>query len=192
MLERIPLPYVQIDRDHKLLFLSSAASEQFPAASSFLQWADVGSTAKVKEWLQPDAGAAAAKVELNLRTAEGELLLFDVYQRWDETGVGHMSLVRAQHAIEPLLSRIAEMREQVRRQPSIPPDPTPSGAAVRGLQEAMDRLKDHLGTVRDLLSLLRNDLLEAGKEAYEALIVHQLEEAERLADEAKKTPGSSA
>jgi hypothetical protein len=191
--ERFPLPYVRIDRDFAILYRSNAAKERFREASSFLELVDAESLAKATSGLRPPeaprtalapSSSPARRVELNLLQDGEERALYEVHQAWDREGVGHLALVPSQANMDRLVKSVAELRDWSRHAPppSIhappPPDalPPPSPEA-----ESMRELIRHLDTVRDLLSLVRNDLIEVGKDAYERLILDQLNEAEKLA-----------
>jgi hypothetical protein len=201
--ERFPLPYVRIDRDFAILYRSTEAKARFREAASFLEWVDAGSLAKATAGLRPPeaprAGGAASpsparRVELNLLQGGGDRALYEVHQAWDGDGVGHLALVPSQANMERLVKSVAELRDwsrhampplsvQAAPAPVAPPPPQRPAAAPQPSRaaESMRELIRHLDTVRDLLSLVRNDLIEVGKDAYERLILEQLNEAEKLA-----------
>lgn len=173
--KHFPVPYLEIDQDFHIRAMSGPASSLFSQARSLKELLDEVSMNKAVKFISPSH--SNMRVELNLKTQSQPLALFEVYQRWDSQGIGHLVCISQQKKIEVVSDKLHQLHENLKRgtaggtalSPVVPFE----SASCSGNPDVRNALEN----IKALVEILRPSLIEFGKGDYADIIIHQVHAA---------------
>ncbi|MCD7035177.1 ATP-binding protein [Metabacillus sp. GX 13764] len=98
--EKVPFPYFLVDRKLNILSVSRKTFAEFDEAVSFLDIVGIGSKKKAAKFILDTP--SISKVELNLKTKNKALCLFDIYVQYETKDLIHIFCVNKEEALEPV------------------------------------------------------------------------------------------
>ncbi|GAJ98443.1 STAS domain-containing protein [Geomicrobium sp. JCM 19055] len=107
----LPLPSFKIDKNYDILERSTEAVKHFKAERSFLTIVDEDSVNKVKHWLQPEH--EQMRIEVNVFTVDGELILVDLYVGWISELHAEVLVVKKDEAFSRVMNQLAQLRSRL-------------------------------------------------------------------------------
>ncbi|MFD2613278.1 hypothetical protein [Paenibacillus gansuensis] len=190
----LPVPYFKVNRSLDIISRSALANTTFVDAVNLLDIADEGSFIKLMEFIRPDK--SQVKLEVTLKTRLSPLQLYDLVQKWDTSGYGHVVCIEKSNQMNEVQNAIRNLQESFEAASSQGMSPsrrwsvhslpqkrkeqreyTLTAVADSGTEPVLRDVLSQLGTVKDMMKLLRPSLLEIGKDQYADIILEQTEQS---------------
>lgn len=173
---QLPVPYFCIDSCLCIRSVSEPASELFAKADHLSELLDEGSLRKAESFISPDH--SDMRVELILRTRTSPFELFDVYQRWDDDGRGHLVCIRQDGNFRHVSERLHHLQEEITRPALLQAGTEHARDARTATPRSGNRnMRSALETIGDLVDLLYPSLVEINKADIAEIIKDQIEGA---------------
>ncbi len=191
----IPVPYFILAPDLTIRHRSFVAQKMFPEQMSFIDLVDRESREKVEEFLFTDH--ITTPIEVNLMTLHQPLELFELYIQWEVDGPnGHLVCIYKSDQYHRINKQFHQIREvlmktdfnefnQNARYELLPSFLNIDHSNLDQLttiqtREKLTDVPDKLKTIQEFISILRPDVIEAGKSDYIEMISEKLEEIEEI------------
>ncbi|MDT8859578.1 hypothetical protein N0O92_04975 [Alkalihalobacillus sp. MEB130] len=186
-LRTVPVPMFKVNRQLEIVSTSQKAQEFFHSSSSFLELVDAESKQKVYNFLL--SPTSNESFELNMKTRSNPFGLFQIYVQWEEE-FGYVVCIEKDKEYQKSNQILHRLREQLHSidfheyEANIRKELLPSILNVKlsdlnrlSLSEYVGSLEDiptKVDTVLDILSVLRPELIEAGKSEYLDIVTREL------------------
>ncbi|NMO98111.1 hypothetical protein [Paenibacillus lemnae] len=167
----LPVPYYKINREFQVLSCSAAAEFIFPSTPSWLNLVDEGSQIKAKNYIS--STHTNQRVELILSTMTQPFVPFDVYQRWDQDGSGHLVCISRAHQYTAVVEKLGELQQELKQgvyQREAPKERLGVQAYLNVNRSQNRELCSALETVRDLVDQMYPSLVEINQTDYADII----------------------
>ncbi|EMR05578.1 Stressosome protein rsbRB [Bhargavaea cecembensis DSE10] len=106
----LPLPYLSVNRDGRIVSYSALADQWFDLSNGHIKsLVDAESINKLGR-ISSESGMEPIKLELNMKTKENPLILFDVYLQWDADNHAAMMLLPKDSSNEELIEKLMNIQ----------------------------------------------------------------------------------
>lgn len=169
---RIPVPYLKLTEEFKIVNVSKPVTHLFHPVSSFLDLVDLDSKAKMKQiFTTPSPG----KMEVNLKTVDSSTTLFTVYFTYQsKEKLIHLVCMDESSSYNNVENEYKQWKEQIRTRDWSELVPTPIESENGPNEFNRKQAERKITTINDLLGIIQEDLTEVGKLEYIKLIQSEL------------------
>ncbi|MCM3784972.1 hypothetical protein M3231_18540 [Neobacillus mesonae] len=175
-LSMIPVPYIVVDAELHILSSSEQTSQVFSKAENFKEWLDEGSITKAEQYISKIH--SRTRIELIMNTKANPFAVFDIYQQWDDQGLGHLICIEQIQKIQTVTDKLQLLHEDLQRPLHIIHETGERAAAGHSKQSASHReLRSALETIRELVDMLYPSLIEIDQTIYADIIKNQIDSA---------------
>lgn len=109
----LPLPYIKVNRDGRIISYTTLADERFDLTSGHIRsLVDEESLTKLSR-ISSEAGLSPIKLELNMKTKEAPLALFDVHLQWDQENHAGMIFLPKDSSNEALSKKLMNIQNRL-------------------------------------------------------------------------------
>ncbi|WP_338780490.1 ATP-binding protein [Metabacillus sp. FJAT-52054] len=98
--EKIPFSYFMVDRRLNILSVSKRTLSEFDETGNFIDIVGIGSKKKAASFILDTP--SISKIELNLKTKNKPLCLFDIYIQYENKDTIHIFCVNKEESLEPV------------------------------------------------------------------------------------------
>ncbi|MCM3610523.1 STAS domain-containing protein [Planococcus sp. MERTA32b] len=106
-----PLPAFQLNRKLEIVEYSEKAQSMFGESELFLEFLDEGSVSKAADFLSSDR--FSEPVEVNFKTAAGELKLCDLHCKWDSEFLLNVIAVPKDNQVAKISAQLSSLRHRL-------------------------------------------------------------------------------
>ncbi|KPB03957.1 hypothetical protein [Bacillus sp. CHD6a] len=174
---RIPVPYIKLTEDFKIIDVSQSVTRIFYPVTSFLDLVDWDSRAKL---MQLKTNPSPGVMELNLKTTDSPTTLFTVYFHYQpKEKLIHLVCMNETSAFQHVQSEFQQWRKQLANN-DWNEVVTTNAEADTSSEFHRKQAERKISTINDLLGIIQDDLSEVGKLEYIKLIQSELEDIKEL------------
>lgn len=170
---RIPVPYLKLTNDFKILDVSKSVTHLFHPVSSFLDLVDAESQYKFRQISHiPSPGT----MEVNLKTVDSPTTLFTIhFNHQVKEKIIHIVCMNTSSAYDSVSMEFQELRQQIQAGEwlDLLPSSTQEVAPTPLSKKEAER---KIATINDLLGIIKHDLDKSGKIEYVNLIQSELDD----------------
>ncbi|AZB41988.1 GHKL domain-containing protein [Bacillus sp. FJAT-42376] len=98
--EKIPFSYFMVDRKLNILSVSKKTFSEFDEVQNFIEIVGIGSKKKAASFILDTP--SISKVELNMKTKNKPLCLFDIYIQYENKETIHIFCINKEESLEPV------------------------------------------------------------------------------------------
>jgi rsbT co-antagonist protein RsbR len=109
----LPLPYLRVNRDGRIVSYSALAEERFDLSSGHIRSLIDQESIKKLVRVSSETGLAPIKMELNMITKEEPLALFDVHLQWDTENQASMIFLPKDSSNEELMEKLMNIQHRL-------------------------------------------------------------------------------
>ncbi|MCM3544110.1 hypothetical protein [Priestia megaterium] len=176
-IQHIPVPMFLLNKDNEIIEFTPSVTKNFPPVQNFLDLVDEDSQEKVKRALQ---GKEEVQIEVNMRTFSNPVALFDFHFEPEAYHSLHAvccypiheHMMSVQSTLQQFRSMLMQDSSQVNQDFSVRETDVETARKMQlvDLQRHFREMKTNVLTIQDLLSIIRSDVIEAGKGEYIELV----------------------
>lgn len=109
----LPLPYLKVNRDGRIVSYSALAEDHFDLSKAHIKsLVDEESISKLGR-MSSESGLAPVKIELNMKTKENPIVLFDVYLQWDTDNHATLMFMQKDRSNEELIEKLISIQNRL-------------------------------------------------------------------------------
>ncbi|SEJ79830.1 rsbT co-antagonist protein RsbR [Bhargavaea ginsengi] len=109
----LPLPYLKVNRDGRIVAYSALAEDHFDLSSGHIRTLVDEESINKLDRISSEAGLSPVKMELNMKTNENPLGLFDVHLQWDSENQAGMIFLPKDSSNEELIQKLADIQNRL-------------------------------------------------------------------------------
>lgn len=199
LVEDIPVTYFRIDRDYNINQRSFQSNTVFPAAGSLLELVDQESLPKARKFIQPEL--PESRLELNMKTKEKPISLYDVRVSWMTPDTGVVVCLELDDKIQGAVSALHELKRRLsetdislfaaKEELELELSNMKESAVQEDVHAMLGKLaagvaheiRNPLTSIRGFVQLLKPYLSDLGKGEYVQILLSEIDRASEIINE---------